>query len=74
MIGLLLKIFPERVSADVAYQALERVMTDVLNDDTELFKQFSNNDSFKSRLENMMFDVTYKQQSQVSEHNETKHM
>jgi len=47
-------------------KALERVMTDVLNDDTELFKQFSNNDSFKSWLENMMFDVTYKQQAQVS--------
>lgn len=40
-------------------KALQRVMTDVLNDDTELFKQFSGNDSFKSWLENMMFDVTY---------------
>ena len=42
-------------------KALQRVMTDVLNDDTELFKQFSNNDSFKNWLENMMFDVTYEQ-------------
>lgn len=44
-------------------KALQRVMTDVLNDDTELFKQFSNNESFKNWLENMMFDVTYTQDS-----------
>lgn len=44
-------------------KALQRVMTDVLNDDTELFKQFSNNDSFKNWLENMMFDVTYEQKT-----------
>lgn len=44
-------------------KALQRVMTDVLNDDTELFKQFSSNDSFKSWLENMIFDVTYNQKS-----------
>lgn len=44
-------------------KALQRVMTDVLNDDTELFKQFSNNDSFKSWLENTIFNVTYNQKN-----------
>jgi hypothetical protein len=29
------------------HKALARVMTPVLKDDTELFKQFSDNDSFK---------------------------
>lgn len=42
-------------------KALQRVMNDVLNDDTELFKQFSNNDSFKNWLENTVFDATYEQ-------------
>jgi type I restriction enzyme R subunit len=43
-------------------KALARVMTDVLNDDTELFKQFSDNESFRRWLTDTVFALTYKQQ------------
>ena len=41
-------------------KALGRVMTAVLKDDTELFKQFSDNESFKKWLSDSIFAVTYK--------------
>ena len=40
-------------------KALARVMTDVLKDDTELFKQFSDNPAFKRWLADTVFSVTY---------------
>jgi len=40
-------------------KALSRVMTAVLKDDTELFKQFSDNESFKRWLSDSVFAVTY---------------
>jgi len=40
-------------------KALARVMTAVLKDDTELFKQFSDNDSFRRWLTDTVFDLTY---------------
>ncbi len=40
-------------------KALERVMTAVLKDDTELFKQFMDNDSFRRWLTDMVFRLTY---------------
>jgi len=40
-------------------KALERAMTDVLADHTELFKQFSDNESFRRWLSEMVFAVTY---------------
>ncbi len=40
-------------------RALKHVMTSVINDDTELFKQFSDNESFKKWLTDMVFDMTY---------------
>jgi type I restriction enzyme R subunit len=40
-------------------KALGRAMTDVLKDDTELFKQFSDNESFRRWLTDMVFRVTY---------------
>lgn len=40
-------------------KALQRVMTDILSDNTELFKQFSDNPSFKKWLSDMIFMVTY---------------
>jgi type I restriction enzyme, R subunit len=40
-------------------KALGRVMTAVLQDDTELFKQFSDNESFKRWLSDSVFAVTY---------------
>jgi type I restriction enzyme R subunit len=41
-------------------KALARVMTAVLRDDTELFKQFSDNPSFKKWLADTIFGLTYK--------------
>jgi type I restriction enzyme, R subunit len=40
-------------------KALGRVMTSLLKDDTELFKQFSDNESFRKWLADMVFAVTY---------------
>jgi type I restriction enzyme R subunit len=40
-------------------KALARVMTDVLRDDTELFKQFSDNESFRRWLTDTVFGLTY---------------
>ncbi|MFH2001667.1 MAG: type I restriction endonuclease subunit R, partial [Planctomycetota bacterium] len=40
-------------------KALLRVMTSLLKDDTELFKQFSDNDSFSKWLKDSMFAMTY---------------
>ena len=40
-------------------KALGRVMTAVLKDDTELFKQFSDNESFRRWLTDTVFALTY---------------
>ena len=40
-------------------KALERAMTELLADHTELFKQFSDNESFRRWLSEMVFAVTY---------------
>ena len=42
-------------------KALGRVMTALLRDDTELFKQFSDNSSFKRWLADTIFSFTYDQ-------------
>jgi len=39
--------------------ALLRVMTSLMKDDTELFKQFMDNDSFKRWMTDTVFDLTY---------------
>lgn len=41
-------------------KALARVMIDVLKDDTELFKQFSDSESFRRWLTDTVFELTYK--------------
>jgi len=46
--------------------ALQRVMIDILSDHTELFKQFSDNPSFKKWLSDTIFSVTYQQQAKQS--------
>ena len=43
--------------------ALQRVMVDLLTDHTELFKQFSDNPSFKKWLGDTIFGVTYQQRT-----------
>ncbi len=40
-------------------KALVRVMTALLQDDTELFKQFSDNESFRRWLTDRVFELTY---------------
>ena len=40
-------------------KALGRVMTALLKDDTELFKQFSDNESFRRWLTDAVFGMTY---------------
>jgi type I restriction enzyme R subunit len=40
-------------------KALGRVMTALLKDDTELFKQFSDNESFRRWLTDTIFELTY---------------
>jgi type I restriction enzyme R subunit len=50
----------DRQNARVEHdKALERVMTALLNDDTELFKQFSDNESFRRWLTDTVFGLTY---------------
>jgi type I restriction enzyme, R subunit len=45
-------------------KALTRVMMAMLKDDTELFKQFSDNDSFRRWLTDTIFSMTYERPSQ----------
>lgn len=45
--------------------ALQRVMIDLLSDHTELFKQFSDNPSFKKWLGDTIFGVTYQSKTQI---------
>ena len=47
-------------------EALKRVMTAVLNDDMQLFKQFTDNEGFQRWLTDTIFGLTYAQ-SQVGD-------
>ena len=47
-------------------KALARVMTAVLKDDTELFKQFSDNEAFRKWLGDSVFAVTYEESGKRS--------
>ena len=40
-------------------KALGRVMISMMRDETQLFKQFSDNESFKKWLANAVFNATY---------------
>ena len=44
-------------------KALARVMTDLLADQTELFKQFSDNPSFHKWLKDMVFNMTFDEEA-----------
>ncbi len=44
-------------------KALGRVMTAVLKDDTQLFKNFMDNDSFKRWLSDFVFNETYEREA-----------
>jgi type I restriction enzyme R subunit len=52
--------FSDKQNARIEHdKALVRVMTALLQDDTELFKQFSDNESFRRWLADMVFALTY---------------
>ena len=52
--------YSDRQNARIEHdQALQRVMTDLLADHTQLFKEFQDNDSFKKWLADMVFKATY---------------
>jgi type I restriction enzyme R subunit len=52
--------YSDRQNARIEHdKALARVMTAVLKDDTELFKQFSDNESFRRWLTDTVFALTY---------------
>ncbi|AEP13499.1 hypothetical protein [Chloracidobacterium thermophilum] len=52
--------FSDKQNARIEHdKALGRVMTALLQDDTELFKQFSDNDSFRRWLTDTVFALTY---------------
>jgi type I restriction enzyme R subunit len=51
---------PDKQNAKIEHdKALARVMTAVLKDDTELFKQFSDNEGFRRWLTDTVFALTY---------------
>ena len=49
------------MTTDTSEKGLERAMTALLADHTELLKQFSDNDSFRRWLSDMVFVATYNQ-------------
>ena len=54
----------DRKTARIEHDAaLQRVVIDLLADHTELFRQFSDNPSFRKWLGDTIFGVTYKQQA-----------
>ena len=55
---LITEDIPERVSAD---KALRRVIINLMKDDTELFKQFSDNQDFSRWLKETIFAMTYEE-------------
>ena len=48
------------MTTDTSEKGLERAMTALLADHTELLKQFSDNDSFRRWLSEMVFAATYR--------------
>jgi type I restriction enzyme R subunit len=54
------KQYSDKQNARIEHdKALGRVMTAVLKDDTELFKQFSDNEGFGRWLTDTVFGLTY---------------
>ena len=58
---------PDKQNARIEHdKALARVITALLKDDTELFKQFFDNESFRGWLADMMFSLTYEPHGPLS--------
>jgi type I restriction enzyme R subunit len=56
----------EQNACIVNTKALQRVMTAVLNDDTQLFKQFMDNEGFRRWLTDTMFGLTYERPDEAA--------
>ena len=55
-------------NARIEYEkALVRAMNAILKDDTQLFKQFNDNESFRRWLADMVFETTYDRPASASE-------
>jgi hypothetical protein len=50
---------PSVAGREAAKQALEKAVIELLSDHTELFKQFSDNPSFRQWLSERLFSMTY---------------
>jgi len=51
---------PDKQNARIEHdKALARVIIDLMKDDTELFKQFSDNESFRKWVTDTVFGLTY---------------
>ena len=58
------KNLPDKQNARIEHdKALGRVVTALVKDDTELFKQFMDNESFRRWLTDTVFALTYEQAS-----------
>lgn len=58
---------PDRQNARIEHdKALERVITAFIKDDTELFRQFFDNTSFRTWLADKMFNLTYKPEGKAA--------
>ena len=56
------RVNSDRQNARIEHdEALRRVMTAVLNDDMQLFKQFTDNEGFQRWLTDTVFGLTYAQ-------------
>jgi len=54
------QLYSDKQNARIEHdKALQRVITALLQDDTEIFKQFSDNEGFKRWLTDAIFDLTY---------------
>jgi type I restriction enzyme, R subunit len=45
-------------------KALKRIMTDVLNDDTQLFSKFQDDAAFRRWLTDRVFEMTYENRAE----------
>jgi type I restriction enzyme R subunit len=60
------KKYSDKQNARIEHdKALTRVMTAVLKDDTQLFKQFMDNDSFRRWLTDTVFGLTYEPSARI---------
>ena len=57
---------PSMAASELSRCALKRVMTALMKDNIELFKQFMDNDGFKRWMTDTVFDLSYGEGSEPS--------